>query len=135
KKTEPHCCGSALVLQFAPAVQAAEAPWQWLESAAHGAQAIRGEQVGGHVALVEDGAGLAFVGQRVGDIAAAVQVMEEGGASLPGTGIRVVVVIDQRVLPQLAAAVVVVRQYRMPGVLIEEQLALAVQVAAAFLDR
>src|SRR5690606_1245895 len=97
KKTEPHCCGSALVLQFAPAVQAAEAPWQWLESAPHRAQPIRSELARVHLALVQDGCPFTLIEQGITDIAAAVEVVEEGRTCLPGAGVRMVRSEERRV--------------------------------------
>jgi hypothetical protein len=84
-----------------------------------------GELVGVHVALVEDRADLPLLEQVVGHVAAGVEVVVEAGAGVPRVHVEGVVVVDDGVLPELAAGVVVVAGHGVPGVLVDEHHALA----------
>ncbi|MNY11166.1 hypothetical protein D3C86_1441810 [compost metagenome] len=53
---------------------------------------------------------------------------------LPATHVRVVVVVDHGVFPQLPTGIVVVGHDRMPGVFVNEQHPLAIDMAIAFLQ-
>ena len=61
--------------------------------------------------------------------------MVEGRACMPGAGVERVVVIDEALLPQIAACIVEVAHHGMAGVLIKEKHALAIEMAIAFLER